>query len=312
MDLHEVSSASRRRHPWEVTRARFFQRVLADAGALAVPRAMLDVGAGDGYVARGLLDALPAGGEVVCLDPLYTDEDLRRFAAEPRAGLSFAREAPPRRFDVILLLDVIEHVPDDRAFVGEVVATSLAPGGLVLVTVPAWQPLFSAHDTALAHHRRYSPAAFRALLDDAGLVTVRGGGLFHSLIAPRLLEVAGEKMQRLFGRAPRAALLEPRRMARRRARDGRRRARARSGRRALARARAPRRLAARPQRLGALPRARRGGLVTATLVIPGYDEEPSLPGHSGEIALSLGPSLYRVEWPPWTGPRFANPSSART
>jgi SAM-dependent methyltransferase len=202
MDLHEVSSASRRRHPWEVTRARFFLRVLADAGALASPRAVLDVGAGDGYVARGMLDALPAGSEVVCLDPNYTDQDLGRFAAEPRAGLSYVREATARRFDLVTLLDVIEHVPEDRAFLGGFVARSLAPGGLVLVSVPAWQPLFSAHDTALKHYRRYSPAACRALLDDVGLVSVRGGGLYHSLIAPRLLEVAGEKVKGLFGRAP--------------------------------------------------------------------------------------------------------------
>jgi SAM-dependent methyltransferase len=202
MDLSEVSGRGHRRHPWEVARARFFRRVLADAGALAAPRAVLDVGAGDGYLARGLLDALPTGSEVVCLDPHYTDEDLRRSAAEPRAGLSFVREAPARRFDVVLLLDVIEHVPDDRAFLGGFVAASLAPGGLVLVSVPAWQPLFSAHDTALKHYRRYSPAACRALLDDGGLATVRGGGLFHALIAPRLLTVAAEKLQRLVRRAP--------------------------------------------------------------------------------------------------------------
>jgi SAM-dependent methyltransferase len=202
MDLNEVSGVGHRRHPWEVARGRFFRRVLADAGVLAAPRAVLDVGAGDGYLARGLLEALPACSEVVCLDPNYTDEDLRRSAAEPLAGLSFVREAPDRRFDLLLLLDVIEHVPDDHAFLGEIIATSLAPGGLVLVSVPAWQALFSAHDTALKHHRRYSPAACRALLEDEGLVSVRAGGLFHALLAPRLLTVAREKALGWLGRAP--------------------------------------------------------------------------------------------------------------
>jgi SAM-dependent methyltransferase len=204
MDLSEVSSAGGRRHPWEVARARFFRRVLADAGALAGPHAVLDVGAGDGYLARELLGALPAGSEVVCLDPHYTDEDLGRAAAAPRAGLAFAREAPERRFDVVLLLDVVEHVADDRAFLGDLVARRLAPGGLVLVSVPAWQPLFSTHDTALKHYRRYSPAACRALLEDVGLRAVTGGGLFHALLAPRVLEVAREKVVGLLGRAPAA------------------------------------------------------------------------------------------------------------
>ena len=197
-----MSGVAHRRHPWEVARARFFRRVLADASILAAPRAVLDVGAGDGYLARGLLDTLPAGSEVACLDPNYTDDDLRAFTTPPRAGLSFVRAPPPRRFDVILMLDVIEHVADDHAFLGGFIAHSLAPGGFVLVSVPAWPSLFSAHDTALRHHRRYSPAACRALLDAEGLVPASGGGLFHSLIVPRALTVAAEGLRRRLGRAP--------------------------------------------------------------------------------------------------------------
>jgi SAM-dependent methyltransferase len=202
MDLREASGGAGRRHPWEAARAAFFRRVLADAGALAGPRAVLDVGAGDGYLAAGLLDVLPPGSTVTCLDPNYTDEDLRANAAAARPGLTFVREVPASRFDLLLLLDVIEHVPDDREFLGGFLAQSLAPGGLVLVSVPAWQGLFSAHDTALKHYRRYSPAACRALLADEGLAPIRAGGLFHSLIAPRVLELAREGALRLFGRTP--------------------------------------------------------------------------------------------------------------
>ena len=63
MDLSEVSGTNQRRHPWEVARARFFRRVLQDAGVLAAPRAVLDVGSGDGYLARELLDGLPEGSQ---------------------------------------------------------------------------------------------------------------------------------------------------------------------------------------------------------------------------------------------------------
>jgi SAM-dependent methyltransferase len=204
MDLHEVSGSAHRRHPWEVARAAFFRRVLADAGALAVPRAVLDVGAGDGYLARGLLQAMPAGSEVACLDPNYTDDDLRGFASPSQTlpGLSFFREPPARRFDILMMLDVIEHVPDDHAFLGGLVAQSLAPGGLVLVSVPAWQNLFSVHDTALKHYRRYSPGACHELLEDEGLVPIRSGGLFHSLLLPRGLTVLREVAMRWMGFEP--------------------------------------------------------------------------------------------------------------
>jgi SAM-dependent methyltransferase len=204
MDLVEVSGAAHRRHPWEVARARFFKRVLADAGVLAGARRVLDVGAGDGFLARGLLEAMPAGSQVVALDSNYTDDDLRRLGEGAPSGLSFAREMPAERFDVILMLDVIEHVPDDHAFLGEILAGSLAPGGVVLVSVPAWQRLFSTHDTALKHYRRYSPQACLDLLVDEGLEPIRSGGLFHSLLLPRAATVAREGLMRLLGKAPAA------------------------------------------------------------------------------------------------------------
>ena len=200
MDLSEVPGTSFRRHPWEVARARFFARLLRDAGLGTTPKAVLDVGAGDGYLTGTLLGDLPAGSTAVCFDAHYTDEDLRLFGARAPAGVTFARQRPAGRFDLILLLDVIEHVPDDRAFVGPFVADHLAPGGVVLVSVPAWPALFSRHDEALKHYRRYRPAACRALLADVGLAVRRSGGLFHSLLLPRALGVAGERVLAGLGR----------------------------------------------------------------------------------------------------------------
>jgi SAM-dependent methyltransferase len=202
MDLTEVPAGTFRRHPWETARARFFRRVLADAGLLAAPRAVLDVGAGDGFVARTLLATLPVGSEVVCYDTNYQDADLRRFASPGQTGLSFVRERPTRRFELILLLDVIEHVADDVGFLLSFVTENLAPGGSVLVSVPAWQALYSGHDEALAHFRRYSHRGGRALLAAAGLEVRREGGLFHSLVAPRALAAAREGLLARMGRKP--------------------------------------------------------------------------------------------------------------
>ncbi len=147
---------------------------------------VLDVGAGDGYVARTLLARLPAGSRIVCHDVRYTSAHLEAFTVGAPFGLSFCRERPRTRCDVLLLLDVVEHVRDDRAFVGEL-ATTLRPGGLALVSVPAWRALFSRHDEALGHHRRYRPSELRALLLASGLEVVADGGLFHSLLLPRAL-----------------------------------------------------------------------------------------------------------------------------
>jgi SAM-dependent methyltransferase len=192
MDLNEVPATPFRRHPWEVARARFFGKVVAEAIPAGAPARVLDIGAGDGYLARSLLGGIPVGSSVTCVDSNYTDAELQRFASPPTVGLTFTRARPAGRFDVILLLDVIEHIADDRAFLDDILGTSLDANGLVVVSVPAWDLLYGQHDLALKHFRRYQPAQCRALLQAAGLEIVYDGGLFHSLLLPRVAQRIGE------------------------------------------------------------------------------------------------------------------------
>ena len=74
----------------------------------------------------------------------------------------------PASFDTVLALDVIEHLPDDVAFL-ESAAALCAPGGRVIVGVPAFQLLWSRHDQTFQHHRRYSAAQLREAVVAAGL-----------------------------------------------------------------------------------------------------------------------------------------------
>lgn len=177
MDLREVPDVLARRHPWEVARFRFLRRELGQL--VARPSRVLDAGAGDAWFSRELLPHLAPGSAITCWDAHYATLP----AGGP--GLRFTRERPDGPFDLLLLLDVLEHVEDDRAFLGDLVA-QLAPGGHALITVPAWQPLFTQHDVALRHFRRYAPDQGARLLQGAGLEIVRKGGLFHSLLLPRL------------------------------------------------------------------------------------------------------------------------------
>jgi hypothetical protein len=66
----------------------------------------------------------------------------------------------------------------------------------VLLSVPAYQPLFSRHDTALGHYRRYSPAGLRAVATGAGLDVIAEGGLFTSLLGARAVAKVGELARR--------------------------------------------------------------------------------------------------------------------
>jgi SAM-dependent methyltransferase len=201
VDLSERNAdapSDSRRHPWEVARAAFLLDVLQREGGLQTPAGLpprvLDVGSGDAYVARSLLARVDA--RVCCWDLHFTDDDLAMLSRIH--GVTPSRQAPEGSFDAAMLLDVIEHVDDDAALVADV-AARVRPAGLLLVSVPAWPALFSAHDVALHHHRRYTPAACRDVVVRAGLEVVQSGGFFHGLIAPRAAAVVVEKIA---GRKP--------------------------------------------------------------------------------------------------------------
>ncbi|HSD21859.1 MAG TPA: methyltransferase domain-containing protein [Anaeromyxobacter sp.] len=196
MDLVELARAPVRRHPWEEARVAFFLRVLREADLLAPGLAVLDVGAGDGFISRRLANALPADARVTCWDANYTDAHLASEAFAPGERLRFTRAVPEGTFGLALLLDVLEHVEDDLGFLREVVVPRLAPGAHALVSVPAWPALFSSHDVKLRHHRRYTTGAMRAVVEGAGLEVVRAGGLFHALLLPRAAQVVLERARR--------------------------------------------------------------------------------------------------------------------
>jgi hypothetical protein len=202
MDLSERRGASPRRHPWEKARAKFFRRVMQQTRTSSQSLAVLDVGAGDGYLATALFSDLPPGSRLVCVDSNYSDADLETYRASAPPNLSFVRERPRDRYDIILLLDVIEHVPDDNAFLRVLTEENLAKDGMIVVSVPARQSLFSKHDEALGHYRRYSPAQLRGVVTANGLVVRKAGGLFHSLLFPRTWSVVREKFLRLLAKEP--------------------------------------------------------------------------------------------------------------
>jgi hypothetical protein len=142
------------------------------------------------------LPGLPAGSRIECWDAEYTERDLAEtFAGLPGSrALTRTTDKPSTRADVLLLLDVLEHVENDFAFLDALVRENTHAGSIVLVSVPAWNALFTAHDTQLKHFRPYSPESAASLLERCGLAIEERGGLFHSLLAPRgaskLVEVA--------------------------------------------------------------------------------------------------------------------------
>ena len=93
-------------------------------------------------------------------------------------------------FDLVALLDVLEHVADDEAALSAI-RTLMKPGGKLLVTVPANPWMWTAHDAAHHHHRRYRKRALQAVVLRAGfaidLLSPFNSLLFPPIAAARLL-----------------------------------------------------------------------------------------------------------------------------
>jgi len=75
---------------------------------------------------------------------------------------------PDEAFQLVTMFDVLEHIEDEGRALAEV-RRVLAPGGQFLFTVPAFMLLWSGHDEALHHHRRYRRSPLKALVESAGL-----------------------------------------------------------------------------------------------------------------------------------------------
>ena len=199
MDLLERDPQNPHRHPWELARAQAVEDILS-AHMTEPPRAILDLGCGDGYTGKRVRAALGADA----LTGLDAFLDADQAAAMTTAHERYVqREADVEgRFALLLMLDVIEHVADDIDFIRRAVANHATPESAILITVPAFQALFSGHDRALKHYRRYTLAQLQETTRDAGLETVASGYLFSSLLAPRALTVLRERAMRAIRRGP--------------------------------------------------------------------------------------------------------------
>ncbi len=183
MDLSEARLGATQRHPWETARADAIERILRKRAIR--PATILDVGCGDGFTGEQLASALGAA-ELWGVD---LHASAQRCAQQSHDGVYYVQHLEQVRssaFELALLCDVIEHVADDVALVESVLAR-LAPGGYLLLTVPSFQALFSAHDRALHHYRRYSLTELRRTIDAAGAESLADGYLFGSLLPVRVL-----------------------------------------------------------------------------------------------------------------------------
>jgi SAM-dependent methyltransferase len=167
-------------HWWYRGRRRIIR---AELERLALPAGVqvLDAGCGSGRTLQDLV----AYGQVSGIELHEEAARVARSRGHGEVRIGRLEELPwaDASFDLITCLDVIEHTPDDRMALAELHRVC-RPGGWLLVTVPAYPALWSLHDEANHHYRRYSRAALRSAAVAAGWTVTRLSSFNSVLLAP--------------------------------------------------------------------------------------------------------------------------------
>lgn len=192
-------------HWWYRARREVLAALIRRAATPPPGARILEIGCGTGHN----LQMLGRFGDV---DALEVDETARGMAEERlgRAVLSAPLPelsgVPERSYDLIGAFDVIEHIAADAAAVAAI-AGRLKPGGKLVVSVPAHQWMWSAHDVVNHHVRRYSRKQLKRLIEGSPL-KLEAIGYFNSLLFP--VAVAERLASRLRGKEDSDLSLPPR------------------------------------------------------------------------------------------------------
>ena len=178
-----------RRHFWEIARLDFIRKSISRT--VSAPRTVLDIGCGDCFVLKSLAESFPETG-FSGIDSALTEEMIKTLTACPDfpENIVLDRElnlSRTKKADLLLLLDVLEHIKDEKSFLLNL-HQLLHQNSRIIITVPAYQSLFTDHDRYLKHYRRYNRKELQHLLEIAGFKVLHSGYIFCSLLPFRLLQ----------------------------------------------------------------------------------------------------------------------------
>ena len=201
-------SAIESRHFWFRARNRIIADVLRRTGLARTGARVLEAGCGTGNVLAVLERTLP-GGTVVGMDAFVEGLRIARLRTACPVVQGDINHPPFRpSFDLIALLDVLEHLEDDTGVL-ETLRALLKPGGALLLTVPARRSLWSYFDEAGHHRRRYESDELERKLVAAGY---RVEYLSHFMLPLFPIVWLGRRLHALAGQDPRGRGRDPRQL----------------------------------------------------------------------------------------------------
>ena len=170
--LYEDYRLQEETHWWFVGRYKIFSRLLRDEPIPQKNACALDIGCGTGYLTTLVSQIADSIYCVEMADEMITILRGRIKNAHIIKGY-WPDVSVDQTFSLVTLFDSLEHIPNDRAALKKIESV-LEPGGIVLITVPAYQFLWSEHDVVNEHKRRYTKESMStAISESTGLTILR-------------------------------------------------------------------------------------------------------------------------------------------
>lgn len=193
-EIYGIAANVEKKHWWFCGRRTILRSTLNHLlPARDCTRKILEVGCGNG----GNLSLLAEYGQVTAME---LNDQARARAVEcgiaqvVKGWLPDGLPFEEHKFDLILALDVVEHINDDLGSI-RALRKILNPNGMLIIMVPAYQWLWSDHDELTHHKRRYNLAQCKELLAEGGF-NIRYATYFNSLLFP--LAVLRIKLRKYF------------------------------------------------------------------------------------------------------------------
>ncbi len=209
MDLLEhKNSEGLQRHPWELARFEVLINLLKNSQITLNKSKIADIGCGDTFILNSLSKQFPnnqyygvdnafSPGMINALKKENLNNNIHLYDDLSNLDVS-------KNIDLVLLMDVVEHIDDDLEFLKFIHDNPIVNNDTsFIITVPAYNSLFTSHDEYLKHYRRYSSSELRNLVNQAGFKVHDSGYFFFSLLLIRILQKIKESV---FGAKPQKGL----------------------------------------------------------------------------------------------------------
>lgn len=197
MDLIEYMKTGGKdfiRHPWEQARLNMLLFFLRRFNS---QKTILDIGSGDAYLASGIAIEYPSS-KIIAVDINYSDEILSSLNKTKPINLVFEktllRLQNEKSIDIVILMDILEHIEYPELLLKQILQLEgITKKTNFIITVPAYQKLFSQHDVNLEHFKRYDRRQLLGLIQPLSFKSVKDGYCFISLVIMRFFHILIKK-----------------------------------------------------------------------------------------------------------------------